>query len=50
MIQAIDKLLKILSLEEKMGYANKSVIGGLERFAPHWRDEVPLLFRQCLRL
>lgn len=36
---ALEKLLKILRLEESMGYQNRAVIGGLEKFAPHWREE-----------
>jgi len=37
MLSSFDKLIRILLLEEKSGCANRSVIGGLERFAPYWK-------------
>jgi ATP-dependent DNA helicase RecG len=37
MQSSFDKLIRILLLEEKSGCANRSVIGGLERFAPYWK-------------
>ncbi|MFQ6000196.1 MAG: ATP-dependent DNA helicase RecG [Anaerolineae bacterium] len=39
MLSPIEKLNKILDLEEKMGYANRAVIGGLERLAQFWGPE-----------
>ena len=39
MLSPIEKLNKILNLEEKMGYANRAVIGGLERRAQVWGPE-----------
>ena len=36
---AFEKLTKILTLEQEQGYRNKAVIGGLEKFAPFWREE-----------
>lgn len=39
MLSPIEKLNKILNLEEKMGYANRAVIGGLERLAQFWGPE-----------
>jgi ATP-dependent DNA helicase RecG len=39
MQSAIVKLVKILNLERDMGYMNRAVIGGLDKFAPHWREE-----------
>lgn len=39
MHSVIGKLVKILHLERDMGYMNRAVIGGLEKFAPHWREE-----------
>ena len=39
MIQAFDKLTKMLTLEQEQGYRNRAVIGGLEKFAPFWREE-----------
>ncbi len=36
---AFEKLAKILALEKEQGYHNKAVIGGLEQFAPFWREE-----------
>ncbi len=39
MVSPIEKLNKILNLEEKMGYANRAVIGGLERLAQFWGPE-----------
>lgn len=36
---AFEKLAKILTLEQEQDYQNKAVIGGLEKFAPFWREE-----------
>lgn len=34
---AVGRLEKILALEQRLGYRNKAVIGGLERLAERWR-------------
>jgi len=39
MTSAFEKLTKILALEQEQGYRNRVVIGGLEKFAPFWREE-----------
>jgi ATP-dependent DNA helicase RecG len=39
MTPALEKLTKILILEKEQGYHNRAVIGGLEKFAPFWREE-----------
>jgi len=39
MVSPIEKLNKILNLEEKISYANRAVIGGLERLAQFWGPE-----------
>src|SRR5574341_613598 len=39
MASSLQTLIKILQLEEKKGYQNKAVIGGLGRFAYHWARE-----------
>lgn len=39
MANTLEKLLKILNLEEEQQYANRAVIGGLDRFAAHWEAE-----------
>lgn len=39
MVSPIEKLNKILNLEEKTGYTNRAVIGGLERLAQFWGPE-----------
>jgi len=39
MPDAVEKLHKILSLEEEQGHANKAVIGGLDKFASFWEPE-----------
>ena len=39
MTLAFEKLAKILTLEKEQGYHNRAVIGGLEKFAPFWREE-----------
>ena len=36
---AIERLKKILALEQKQGYRNKAVIGGLERLSERWVDD-----------
>ena len=36
---AFEKLEKILKLEQSQGYQDTAVIGGLESFANHWRQE-----------
>jgi ATP-dependent DNA helicase RecG len=40
MESAFEKLRKILAQEHHLGYSNKAVIGGLDKFADHWYDEV----------
>jgi ATP-dependent DNA helicase RecG len=35
-IPAVESLRKILELEEKKGYQNTAVIGGLDKFLPNW--------------
>ena len=35
----IEKLQKILRLEAELGYENKAVVGGLEKFLPSWVKE-----------
>ncbi|MEA3336461.1 MAG: ATP-dependent DNA helicase RecG [Chloroflexota bacterium] len=39
MSNAIVRLQKILALEKKQGYRNKSVIGGLERLGDRWQSD-----------
>jgi ATP-dependent DNA helicase RecG len=39
MPSSIDKLLKILKLEAELGYENRAVVGGLEKFLPVWENE-----------
>ena len=39
MPSSIDKLLKILKLETELGYDNRAVVGGLEKFLPNWENE-----------
>jgi ATP-dependent DNA helicase RecG len=39
MTSALDKLTKILQLEQEQGYRDKAVIGGLGRFADTWREQ-----------
>jgi ATP-dependent DNA helicase RecG len=39
MTSALDKLTKILQLEQEQGYRDKAVIGGLGRFADAWREQ-----------
>jgi len=34
MPSSIEKLLKILKLEAELGYENRAVVGGLEKFLP----------------
>lgn len=36
---AIERLKKILALEQKQGYRNKAVIGGLERLSERWIED-----------
>ncbi len=42
---ALDRLRKILKLEQQMGYRNKAVIGGLERLSERWRVDAE---RECV--
>jgi len=35
----LEKLSKILNLEEQTGFQNQAVIGGLDKFADHWQSE-----------
>ncbi|MGQ9584642.1 MAG: ATP-dependent DNA helicase RecG [Anaerolineae bacterium] len=39
MTNSLEKLHKILNLEEEQGFANKAVIGGLDKFASFWEPE-----------
>ncbi len=39
MSSPIEKLQKILKLEAELGYENKAVVGGLEKFIPSWVKE-----------
>lgn len=39
MPSSIEKLLKILKLEVELGYENRAVVGGLEKFLPVWENE-----------
>jgi ATP-dependent DNA helicase RecG len=39
MESAFEKLQKILAQERRLGYSNKAVIGGLDKFADHWSEE-----------
>ena len=39
MPSSIEKLQKILKLEAELGYENKAVVGGLEKFLPSWVNE-----------
>ena len=39
---AIERLKKILALEQKQGYRNKAVIGGLERLSERWIEDAQL--------
>ncbi len=36
MPSALETLVKVLKLEQDMGYQDKAVIGGLQSFAEHW--------------
>jgi ATP-dependent DNA helicase RecG len=36
---AFEKLIRILKLEQSLGYRNQAIIGGLEKFAPVWQKE-----------
>jgi ATP-dependent DNA helicase RecG len=42
MESAFEKLQKILAQERRLGYNNKAVIGGLDKFAAHWHEEARL--------
>ncbi|MBI4321341.1 MAG: ATP-dependent DNA helicase RecG [Chloroflexi bacterium] len=35
----LDKLARILNQEKKLGYQNRAVLGGLDRFLRNWADE-----------
>jgi len=39
MPSSLEKLIKILKQEEKNGYTNRAVIGGMQAYAPHWGVE-----------
>jgi len=39
MRRALEKLIKVLSLEQRTGYPNEAVIGGRDKFAPYWKEE-----------
>lgn len=39
MPSSIEKLIKILKLEAELGYENRAVVGGLEKFLPVWENE-----------
>jgi len=36
MLQSFEKLTKMLTQEKRLGYKNKAVMGGFEKFAPNW--------------
>ncbi|MDX1521745.1 MAG: OB-fold nucleic acid binding domain-containing protein, partial [Anaerolineae bacterium] len=39
MLASFDKLSRMLTQEKRLGYKNKAVMGGLEKFAPTWKAE-----------
>jgi len=39
MLNSLQKLTKILTIEAQAGYADKAIIGGLHRFYPTWLNE-----------
>ena len=39
MRETLDRLIGILTLERRKGFLNQAVIGGLEKFAPYWKQE-----------
>ncbi|MBS1252631.1 MAG: ATP-dependent DNA helicase RecG [Anaerolineales bacterium] len=39
MAPTLNKLKKMLSLEQSHGYRDRAVIGGLKRFVAHWQEE-----------
>jgi len=39
MLSSFDKLSRMLIQEKRLGYENKAVFGGLEKFAPNWANE-----------
>lgn len=38
----LEKLANVLALEQNLGYTDRAVIGGLEKFIARWRDEIQL--------
>ncbi len=38
-VTATERLLRVLELEEKQGWRNRAVVGGLEAMAERWRDD-----------
>ena len=39
MRRSTEKLYKIFKLEEELGYQNRAVVGGLEKFSGSWVSE-----------
>ncbi len=39
MLSSFNKLSRMLTQEKRLGYKNKAVMGGFEKFAPNWRNE-----------
>lgn len=39
MLKSIEKLLRIVAIEANSGYANRTIIGGMEKYLPAWLEE-----------
>jgi ATP-dependent DNA helicase RecG len=39
MYEKLDKLIRMLTQEKKLGYKNKAIFGGFEKLAPNWANE-----------
>jgi hypothetical protein len=39
MYEKLDKLIRMLTQEKKLGFENKAIFGGLEKLAPNWANE-----------
>jgi ATP-dependent DNA helicase RecG len=39
MFESFDKLSRMLTQEKRLGYKNRTVFGGFEKFAPNWANE-----------
>ncbi len=39
MLRSFDKLNRMLTQEKRLGYKNKTVMGGFEKFAPNWKSD-----------